>query len=198
MDFMFDEIPNRLVPFDYETFDKARERLIIGATECFSGAPVYFEKGMCDILRVLRASSSLPFISRVVEIDGQTLLDGGVSDPIPIRKSIADGNGKNVIILTKHEGYRREPFKARWLAKMVYPRYKGLVHIMVQRPRLYNETMDLIDRLQAEGKAFIIRPCREVHVKRLERNPEKLEELYIEGYNEAERAYRSLVDWLAR
>ncbi len=198
MDFMFDEIPNRLVSFDYDTFNMARERLIIGTTECFSGAPVYFEKGKCDILRVLRASSSLPFVSRVVEIDGQKLLDGGVSDPIPIRKSIADGNEKNVIILTKHEGYRRGPFRARWLARLVYPGYKGLIRTMVQRPEFYNETIDLINVLQKEGKAFVIRPCREVHVKRLERNPEKLEELYRKGYQEAERIYGNLVDWLAR
>lgn len=197
MDFMFDEIPRKLVPFDFETFNGAKERFLVGTTECIQGKPVYFEKGECDILQVLRASCSLPFVSPIVEIEGMPLLDGGMTDPIPIRKSISDGNTKNVVILTKHPGYRRGPFKAKWLAKLMYPRYKGLIEALVKRPQLYNDCLDLLDELEAAGQAFVIRPQRKVEVKRLEKDPVKLELLYKEGYEEAIRVYDRLTEWLS-
>src|SRR5690625_4380963 len=107
MDFIFDEIPNQLVPFDMDTYRKNSEELVIVTTDCETGQPVYFDKTNQgdDLVLLLRASSSLPFVASSVEYKGRHLLDGGIVDPIPIKKAQQDGFEKNVIILTKPEGY---------------------------------------------------------------------------------------------
>lgn len=198
MDFIFEEIPKRLVPFDYQTFNEATEKLVVGTTECVTGAPVYLEKGQCDILQAIRASSSLPFIAQPVQINGMELLDGGMSDPIPLRKAMADGYRKNVVVLTKPEGYRLKPFKAKWLAKLIYPRFPGLVEAMVRRYEVYNQSLELVEQLHKAGQVFVIRPVSALQVKRMERDPQKLNNLYEEGYNEGDRVFSELRAWLSK
>lgn len=196
MDFIFEEIPNRLVPFDYHTFDAAKEKFVVGTTECVTGQPLYLEKGQCDVLKAIRASSSLPFISQPVQINGLDLLDGGMSDPIPLRKAMADGYRKNVVVLTKPEGYRLKPAKSNWLAKLLYPRFPGLVEAMERRHEVYNETLDLVEQLHKQGQVFVIRPMSSLQVKRMERDPQRLTNLYEEGYHEGKKVYQDLVKWL--
>ncbi|TCS84467.1 patatin-like phospholipase family protein [Tepidibacillus fermentans] len=197
MDFIFDEIPKRLDPFDFETFNHSKQRFIVGTTDVFTGKPVYFDReSVEDVLQLVRASSSLPFAAPTVHIDGYTLLDGGIADPIPIRKSIKDGNLKNVIVLTRNRGYRKRPFKYKWLAKRKYPRYQGLIDAMVNRHQVYNETLDFIKQLEEEKKAFVIRPSQPLSVKRTEKDQKKLEELYHQGYEDAKKSYIHLKRWI--
>lgn len=196
MKLIFDELPNRLVPFDFDTFYASPQTFIVGTTDCMSGEPVYFSKDSADMLAVLRASSSLPFVSPVVTIDGRPLLDGGVSDPIPIRKAIADGNEKNVIILTRNREYRKEPFKLKWLAGKVYRKHPGLVDTLIRRHKVYNDTLAYIEELEQKGKAFVIRPSQPLVVDRIEKNKEKLSALYAQGYADAQRIADSLAGWL--
>ncbi len=197
MDFIFDELPNRLVPFDFPAFFQSCQEFVVGTTDCVTGDPVYFTKNQdADMLSVLRASSSLPLLSPPVSVDGYTLLDGGISDPIPIRKSERDGNAKNIVILTRDKNYRKTPVKMEWLVRKLYPRYRKLVDKIIERHRIYNETLDYINKQEKDGNVFIIRPANPVQVDRIEKNKEKLNNLYEQGYEDAQHAYQPLSQWL--
>lgn len=199
MDFIFNEIPTKLVPFDFKTFSNYDGEFVIGVTDCITGKEVYFNKSNYtnnNILDIIKASSSLPFVAKSVKINDSILMDGGLSDPIPIKKSISDGNKKNVIILTRQRGYIKKPFKLKWLASKKYHNYKGLYNSLVQRHKLYNETIEYINKLHNDGKVFIIQPQTPPVVKRTEKNPKKLIELYNEGYKDAERNYKDIISFL--
>ena len=200
-DFFFNEIPNKLEIFDVDAFSNAKEKFIVGATDCRSGKPVYFEKDKCrgeEIFKAVRASSSLPFMAPIVKFKGMDLLDGGISDPIPIKKSIRDGNRKNIIILTRNRDYIKKPFKMKFLAKKIYPEYNGLVEAMINRYRRYNLTLSYIERLRKKGDAFVIRPEKPLRVRRIEKNKYKLIELYNQGYREALGCYDELESWIKK
>lgn len=198
MNFLFEEIPLNLEPFDFRAYYNNTDKFVIGATDCVSGKALYFDKGSCqrESMDLIRASSSLPFVSPIVYYQGYNLLDGGIADPIPIRKSFEDGNHKNVVILTRNKDYRKKPFKLKWLAKAIYPQYENLVKAMEMRSQVYNETLELIERLEKEGKVFVIRPQEKLEVDRLEKNPQKLTKLFDMGYENANNLYPYLKSWL--
>lgn len=197
MKFIFDEIPRRLVPFDFGAFNASPQHFVVGAMDARTGEAVYYTKeaSQDDMLAIVQASSSLPFISQPVIQDGRELLDGGICDPIPVRKSIADGNERNVIILTQVKSYRKEPFKWGWLARRLYPKYHGLIDVMSKRHHTYNETLDFVNELEREGKAIVIRPSVDLQVSRMEKNPAKLAAMYELGYRDAERQKNVLKSW---
>lgn len=189
MDFIFDEIPNKRVLFDYEAFEQSETELLVTATDCRTGKPVYFTKSeIGDRFEALRASASLPLIAPIVHYKGFELLDGGIADSIPIRKSIEDGNDKNVIVLTRNREYRKEPMKNTWLIRRAYHKYPELVEAVLQRYQNYNDTLDYIEQLEQEGRAVVIRPSMQLEVDRLEKNPEKLKRLLSVGYEDAKNA----------
>ncbi|UJF35857.1 patatin-like phospholipase family protein [Paenibacillus hexagrammi] len=198
MDFIFKELPERLEPFDYDTFYTSSQQFVIGTTDAHSGEAVYYTKDELGkhTLPIVQASSSLPFVSTPIHYDGRILFDGGLVDPIPIEKSMADGNRKHIIVLTKEQGYRKRPFKQRWLAKSFYPQYGGLVDVLVRRSEIYNHTLETIDQLEQEGSAIVIRPSTTVQVGRMEKNPQKLEDLFNLGYADAKRANESIMTWV--
>ncbi len=188
MDFIFDEIPRSIVPFDLEAFSGSTVRFWMAVTDCQSGEPVYYEKtGLgAHALTVMRASCALPFIARPVAFDGRLLMDGGLADPVPIARSLSDGNRRNVLVLTRPRGYRKKPSAIARLARFRYPKLTGLSRVMAERHRRYNETMDLVDRLEAAGEAFVIRPRTAIDVGRAERDKDKLYAGYDLGYAEAQ------------
>ncbi|KHD38551.1 patatin [Clostridium acetobutylicum] len=197
MDFIFDEVPNKLFPFDFNTFSNSAQKLVIGTTDCLTGKEVYFSHSSSnDILDIIRASSSLPFISEPVKIKNYTLMDGGIADPIPIKRSIEDGNTKNVLILTREADYIKNPFKHNWILSKKYSQFKGLCKAILNRHKLYNETLKYISHLENTGKVFIIRPTFSPKVKRIEKNKSRLNALYLEGYKDAEKNYDKLLQFL--
>lgn len=198
MDFIFDEIPNKHVPYHYDVFYNGPSELVVGTTDCQTGAPVYFNKKEYgkDLLTVLRASSSLPFIAPVVNYHDKTLLDGGISDPIPIKKAQQDGFEKNIVILTRNEGYLKKPSKFHYLANRKYPDYKGLQKALQQRYQIYNETVSYLEKEEKDGNVFIIRPKVPLKVGRMERNPHRLEELYNQGYEDAKASFTGMNNWM--
>jgi len=198
MDFIFDRLPNELVPFDFTTFNSSTDKFIIGTTDCISGEAVYFEKNDYpeDVLKLIRASSTLPFMAPAIEFQGRTLMDGGIADPIPIRKAIHDQVKKNVIVLTKPKGYRKKKSSFSWLPKYAYKEYKGLTTALATRYRIYNETLDYIEELEAKEEVLVIRPSRSLKVGRAERNPAKLTELYNLGYEDAKNDFDSIMKWV--
>ncbi|WP_031514758.1 patatin-like phospholipase family protein [Desulfofalx alkaliphila] len=197
MDFIFNDIPNKLVPFDYQTFWQSKQRFVTNAMDCDTGETVYFEKESCkDFLTAVIASSSLPVIGTAVKLNGLNLMDGGIVDPIPIRKSQEDGNSKNVIVLTRDGTYRKKPSKIKLFAKMLYPDKENIYRAMKNQYKVYNETLDYINKLQSEKKVFVIRPERPVTVSRIERNPQKLARLYDAGYQDAKKNYKEMLEWI--
>ncbi len=197
MNFIFDEIPNKHVKFDFETFSKAPCKFLVGVTDCNTGSPMYFNKDdISDGFYALRATSSLPFISPIVRLKGHELLDGGITDSIPIAKSIKDGNSKNIIVLTRHKGYRKTPMRHAKLAKIKYKKYPKLVNALLNRYKMYNETLDYIDQLEMQGKAIVIRHSEPLEVGRLERDSDKLLNIYNEGYEDAKNSYEKIKEFI--
>lgn len=190
MDFIFDKIPNELVPFDMKAFCEAKEQFVVGVTDCVTGEPVYYRKEhlIKDITTILRASSSIPFFAPEISYDGRILLDGGVADPIPIQKSQADGNTKNIVVLTGNKGYMKAS-SLDWLGKRKYKNYKGLLKALRKRHIVYNDTIRYLEEQEEKGLVVIIRPLVKSDVSRVERNPKKLKKLYNQGYAEAKAAY---------
>lgn len=200
MDMIFDTFPNESIPFDYDTFFQYEGTCYLGMTNCETGEPYYFEEkeNRERLMAGARASSSLPYISPIVEVDGIPMLDGGLSDPIPIRKALYDGVKKNVLILTRPPHYRkRVPKKQSRLSRRVYKDYPELSTSMDRRKSYYNHTMDLIERLEEENRVFVLRPQGKV-VDRMEQNPEVLRAFYEEGYEQAKAQYPRLMEWLAQ
>jgi len=197
MDLLFDEIPNKLVPFDYDAFYKAQEECVITTTNCETGKAEYFYKKDCkDLMLVLRASSSIPFISPIVYINQKPYLDGGISDSIPVKKALEDGYEKVVVILTRPRGYRKKPFRFGALAKRFYQKYPNLVEAIEKRYVIYNETLDFIDKFEKEGKVFVMSPSRPMDISRIEKDKEKLTQLYQLGIEDAKHSLNDLCKWL--
>ena len=146
----------------------------------------------------MRASSSLPLISRNVRLGDQLYLDGGLADSIPIRKSILDGNRKNVVVLTKEVGYRKEPSSHLGLVKLRYLRYPKVYEMMKVRHIVYNRTLDYLEKQVQNGQAFVIRPSYAMGINRIEKDKEKLKALYQQGYDEAAAQYDRLMEYLEK
>lgn len=144
----------------------------------------------------VRASASLPLVSRNVNYHDRLYLDGGISDAIPLCKSIKDGNRKNVVIMTKEAGYRRKPSSMLPLIKLRYKKYPKVYELMKSRHTAYNETLDFIDEQVKEGNAFLIQPGKKSDVGRIEKDRGKLKALYEEGYQETADCYKELLKFL--
>lgn len=198
MDLIFDEIPNQLVPFDFTQFHQAPETFYIGTTDCLSGEPIYFEKGHypSQILSIIRASSSLPFLAKAMEINNRILMDGGISDPIPIKKALQDNVTKPIIILTKARGYRKKKSYFTHVYKPFYKNYPGLLDALTNRWKKYNETLEFIEELERQNKVFVIRPSLDFGVTRSDKNRTRLENLYKQGYTDSQNSLDELLMWI--
>lgn len=190
-------IPEKLNPFDNEAYLRYKGKAYAVVTNIETGTPEYLRvrDGKADI-DMIRASASLPLVSRNVKINGKFYLDGGISDAVPIQKSILDGNTKNIVILTKEEGYVRKPSTQLGLIKMRYRKYPQVYRLMKNRHTEYNNMMDYLYRQQDNGQAFVIRPKKASDVGRLEKDPEKLRALYQEGYDDAAACYENMIQYL--
>lgn len=201
MDFLFDELPKHLDPFDFEALKQTNSVFKVGVTHCKSGKAHYFEPAKASSLDeadlILRASSSLPFISKMVEIEGEHYLDGGLCDSIPIQQSLADGNTKNVIILTRNANYRKHySKKMHRLAKIYGRNYPQVVHCIATRYQHYNQTLETIAQLEKEGSVFVLRPDLPLEVDRFEKSVDKLKLLFDQGYEQATAALPHLKEWI--
>jgi predicted patatin/cPLA2 family phospholipase len=200
MDFIFDELPNRLVPFDYKAFKESEEKFVIVTTDCKTGRPVYLTRDDYEeneLSTVLRASASLPFMAPMVKLRDRHLMDGGIADPIPVLKAVQDGVSKGVVVLTQNPGYRKKKPKLTWVTKRVYPDFSGLDESLKARYLKYNQTLDYIEEEEKKGNLFVLRPVEKMNVKRVERDSKKLEVLYEQGRKDAAKQLESLKNWLA-
>ncbi len=196
-EFQLKTLPEKLYPYDYETFEKSQTEFYAVATNCESGKAEYFKvKHLPKDMEYIWASSSLPLLARLVDINGGKYLDGGVSDSIPIIKSLKDGNKKNVIILTRDREYRKEPSKMIHIIEKKYKKYPNLVEAIKKRHIIYNRTLEFIEKHEQAGHIFVIRPQEKVKIKRLEKDEKKLEALYESGYETARECYDDMLTYL--
>lgn len=187
-DLLYKRLPNELIPYDYERYFKGEMTFEMVATNCLTGLAEYLTEDSGNkerLLAICQASSSLPFVSRMVMIDGIPMLDGGIVDSIPIMRAIETGHQTNVVVCTRNRGYRSEG-KDRKIPRFIYKNHPRLRVALSRRVRAYNAQLDLLDKMEEEGKVLCIRPSKPVEVDRMEKNVAKLESLYQEGFNQGE------------
>lgn len=180
---LYDKFPNELLPFDFDEYFKHSQSFEMVTTNCLTGQAMYLSEAhdRQRSLDIVKASSSLPFVSKIVNVDGLPMLDGGIVDSIPIHRAIETGHDHNVVILTRNKGWR-DTGKDRKVPAFIYKNYPRLRVALSHRLKVYNAQMDLIDRLEAEGRITCIRPLRPMEVGRIENDVMKLEHLYEEGF----------------
>ena len=190
MDFklLFEDFPERIIPYDYEAYFSNPDRFVMVTTNCLSGKAEYFEEKSSSgrVMDIVRASSSLPFVSPVTYVDGRPMLDGGIVDSIPVEYALGQGYEKLVVVLTRNKGYRKSESSMQ-LARLFYRKYPEIVKALSERNSLYNRSMELVEKLEDEGRIIVIRPVRPIDVGRMEKDTDKLRALYDEGYSEAEK-----------
>lgn len=193
MDFIFDEIPNNIVPLDVKKIINGPDEFVVVTTNCETGEPMYFYKEDYDektLGKLLRASSSIPFFADAVEHEGRYMLDGGIVDPLPIIKAESDGYVKNIVVLTKPKGYYKK--QSRMSTMINYKKYPKVDERMKVRYKHYNERLDYIFEQEKTGNIIVIAPSEDSGVGRTTRNKEKLENLYELGYKDAAEKFEAV------
>ena len=198
MDMVFDKYPKEIFPFDFDTYFASEMECEIVTTNCVTGKAEYMtERSDRDrLMKLCRASSSMPLVSPIVNVDGVPYLDGGLADPIPLLHSVLDGNRKNVVVMTKEAGYRRKPSGQLGLIRLRYARYPKVYELMKNRHIEYNRTLDYLQEQVKNKTAFLIQPAVKSEVGRIEKDEKKLRALYEEGYEEAGQRYDALMEFL--
>ena len=187
---IYDRIPNDILPFDYDTAFDNPMRFEIVTTNCRTGYAEYHTE--CHdrqrLLTLCKASASLPFVAPICPLDGVPMLDGGITDPIPLKRAIDQGFDRNVVVLTHNRGYRDAGSDLR-MPKFVYKNYPRLRVALSRLKRVYNAHIELVEQLEAAGQVLVICPEKPLEVDRFGTRIDQLEALYEEGYACAERIF---------
>ena len=201
MDLIFDKFPNEIIPFDFDTYFNSEIKCELVTTNCLTGKAEYMTENQDRerLMKICRASSSMPLLTPIVNVDDTPYLDGGLADSVPIRRAQELENEKIVVILTKNRGYRKKVMSPaiQKLYKRAYKSYPNLVRTIFRRSFEYNKTMNYVDQLEKNGKIFVLRP-QVRPVSRLERNKESLYAFYEHGYHYMERKYEDLMKYLEK
>ncbi len=196
--FAFYDVPLKHDIFDINEYKKSKTKFYATVTNVETGLAEYIVlDDIIEQMEVLRATGAMPYVSEMVEYDGKKYLDGALADSIPIDKCMEMGYDKIIVILTKPKNYRKKK-RAVWIAKLVYGKYPKLVEAINTRYKQYNDTMDKLERLEDEGKIFVFRPSRKVNMSRVEKNPDKLQEMYDLGINDGEKLLDNLRSFLKK
>ena len=182
-DLLFDDFPNRIIPYDYPAYANCREQFEMVTTDCRTGQACYFNEKHDPqrIIDIVKASSSLPFVSPISYVDGVPMLDGGIADSIPLLRARELGFDNNLVVLTRNKGYRKAE-RALSIPPFIYRKYPLLRRAIQHRNSLYNEQISMVEQLESEGRLIVLRPERPIEVDRIERDTSKLLALYDEGY----------------
>ena len=195
-DFAFYELPYKLDVFDNETFKKAKTDFYVVMTNVESGKPEYvlIEDAFAQ-MEYLRATSALPFASKIIEINGKKYLDGGISDSIPIDFCESLGYDKIIAVLTRPEGTYKED-KLGFLYKLVYRKYPNLVKSLLNMATDYEKVLAKIKDLENKGEIFVVRPPEVLKIGRLEKNRDKIQKVYDTGLNTGLKELDNIVKYL--
>ena len=182
-DFAYNEVPLKHDIFDFDTYENNPMEFYVVCTDVESGKAFYHKyEGKNDHgFEWIRASSSMPMVSNIVEIDGKKFLDGGISDPIPLKFFESIGYEKNIVILTRPANYIKDKSKFMALFKLKYKSFPLFIETMLKRPDVYNSTLKYIRQKEKLGEVLVIRPPAPLPVNRTEKDPDKLREAYNIG-----------------
>ncbi len=196
--FLYDDVQNELDPFDYGTFNASPVRMYAVASDVVFGRPAYVPVDrLPDKTDYLRASASLPVVSRIVEVDGHRLLDGGTTDSVPLERALQEPDAdRALVVLTRERAYRKSPTPLLPAAKRLYADYPYYLEAFATRPERYNAQRDYIWDMERAGAAFVIAPDRPVEVANMEHNGARILDLYIQGRRAAEASFDRLVEFL--
>lgn len=184
LQFAFEEIPNRLIPFDWDTFAQYEGTYLVGVTNARTGKPEYLNgKNLDRANTMVKATCAIPLVFPAIRLNGERYFDGGICDPIPVRKALADGNEKLLIVLTRPVGYEKTLGKSnRTAAKVLKRRYPNLVEPLLTRHIKYNETVRFCEELERQGRAVLLRPAYHGIIDSFEKDMDKIEASYRYGY----------------
>jgi len=196
-DFAFYELPFKLDVFDEKTFEESNIDFYATATNVETGKPEYIKVGnVLEQMEVLRATSALPYISQMIELENGKYLDGGISDSIPVEKCKELGYDKIIVVLTRAKEYRKKKSN-EFLAKLVYRKYPNLVKAINERYKNYNDCVEKIIDMENKKEIFVIRPSRTVKIKRMEKDINKLQEMYDLGLEDGKKIIKELKKYLS-
>ena len=186
---LYDRFPNELVRFDYDAYFRNPATFEMAVTNCNTGFAEYLSEKDGDrqrLIDICRASSSLPYVSKIVEVDGQPYLDGGIIDSIPVERAIETGHEMNVVVMTRNRGFRNNSRDLK-IPRYIYRNYPRLRAALSHRVAVYNAQLEQVERMEDEGRIMVIRPLKPMEVGRMERDVKKLEALYEEGFRLGEQ-----------
>ncbi|MEE1144081.1 MAG: patatin family protein [Acutalibacteraceae bacterium] len=197
-DFCYHELPERLDKFDYDAFSTNPTAFYVVCTDVSTGKPIYKQIKSADYneMEWIRASASLPLVSRIVEADGKKLLDGGLVDSIPLEYFQSIGYEKNVVVLTQPDGYVKKPNKASRIVKMQYRKYPNLIKAVEERHLMYNAQLRYVKDAEKSGNTFVIKPDSVLSIGRIEHNPDNLKRVYEIGRSLMEKQLPKLKEFL--
>lgn len=192
-DLLYRDFPERILPYDFEAYKSNPGVFEMVTTNCLTGNAEYLseKENYSRLIRIAKASSSLPYVCPVVMVDRIPMLDGGIVDSIPVERAMKMGYGQNVVVLTRNRGYRKTERDIR-IPYFIYRRFPRLRVVLSHRCECYNRQLELVERLEDEGKIIAVRPMERLEVDRLESNSTKLRALYDEGYACAEKILSSV------
>ena len=197
VDFCYNELPNQLDLFDYDAFNANPTKFYAVCSNIETGTPEYILcTEMHHDLKYVQASASLPFFSRIVEIDGKKLLDGGICDSIPLKAAQDHGYNKNIVILTRPAGYRKKPSHNKPLAKLIYRHYPKFIKALTERYLMYNSELDYVAAQQKLGNTLVIQPSKTIKISRLETNLDVIKAMYELGRQDALAALPAIKNFL--
>lgn len=199
MDYLFDVVPREKAPFDFDKFKKFSGRFITSTVDLSTGELLYHEEFENEeqFYSLLKAANSLPLAARISQIQGRPMLDGGMADAIPIAKALEEGWKKIIVVLTRDASYRKKTHRPLYqkLIAAVYGKYPKFVEMVAARGKKYNDTLELVNKLEKEGRAFVFRPT-EMTVSTNESDVKTLMEYYHYGYKNASERYEELMEFL--
>ena len=180
---LYERFPNEIVPFDYQAYRENPATFEMVTTNCITGRAEYLsaKEDARRMTAIAKATSSLPYVAQITEVDGVPMLDGGIVDSIPVVRAIDKGFSPNVVILTRNRGFRSSEPDIK-VPKLFYGEYPRLRVALSRRVEEYNKQLELIERMEDWGEVICIRPERQMEVDRFCRDVEKLEALYEEGF----------------
>lgn len=196
-DFAFYELPFTLDPFDQNQFAQSNIDFWVTLTKVETGEAEYIKiNDAFAQMEALRATSAMPMVSKMVEVDGQRYLDGGIADSIPLQKTLALGYDKIILVLTRPLDYRKKP-SSTFLFKLLYRKFPKLCERWANRYAEYNQAVERVIELEKQGKIFVIRPSVDLQISRLEKDPTKVQAMYDLGIADAKKHIQALKDYLA-
>ncbi len=194
--FCYHELPDLLDPFDYDTLDNSKTEFYVTCTNVESGKAEYLRmKDSRKEIDLLRASASMPYVTRIIQYEGKKLLDGGCADSIPVKAFAKMGFNRPVVVLTRDKDYIKEA-QNPYIPKIFYHKYPKFAKTLQNRHLIYNRTRELIDRWEREEKIFVVRPSRVLDIGRMEKNPDELQRIYDIGVDDARNCIEKLKKFL--